>query len=70
MSKCILCGQRNVDGAIDQYGDFICVDCWALGDAKMNGRTAKTLAPVPGFDYSGLNYGKILDCYNGKAGDK
>jgi len=49
MSKCALCGQKNVDGAIDQFGDFICVDCLALGEARFAGRKAKVLTPVPGY---------------------
>ena len=24
--RCKICGQGGVDGAIDQYGDFICVE--------------------------------------------
>ncbi len=62
--KCVLCGQKNVDGAVDQFGDFVCVDCFATGDAAVAGRVAKVLAPVPGYDYSGLNHQKILDAYN------
>ena len=34
MSKCALCGQRNVDGAIDQFGEFVCVDYFATGEAN------------------------------------
>jgi hypothetical protein len=64
--KCVLCGQENVDGAIDQFGDFVCVDCWALGEAQYVGCKAKILAPVPGYDYSSLNHQKILDAYNRK----
>jgi hypothetical protein len=64
--KCVLCGQKNVDGAIDQFGDFVCVDCFALGEAQYAGREAKILAPVPGYDYSSLNHQKILDAYNRK----
>lgn len=67
--KCVLCGQKNVDGAIDQFGDFVCVDCFALGEAKLAGRTAKILAPVPGYDYSSLDHQKILDAYN-RSGKK
>jgi len=61
---CVICGQKNVDGAIDQHGDFVCVDCFATGEASMAGRKAEVLAPVPGYDYSGLNHRKILDAYN------
>jgi len=64
MSKCALCGQRNVDGAIDQFGEFVCVDCFATGEAKFSGRRANILAPVPGYDYSGINYQKTLDAWN------
>ena len=64
--KCVLCEQRNVDGAMDQCGDFVCVDCWATGEAKFSGRKAKVLSPVPGYDYSGLDYAKSLEAYNGK----
>ena len=69
MSKCILCGQRNVDGADNQFGDFVCVDCWALGDAQYAGFKATTLQPVPtvlgrAVNYSGLDFNKILAAYN------
>ncbi|OPY64117.1 MAG: hypothetical protein A4E56_00171 [Pelotomaculum sp. PtaU1.Bin065] len=63
--KCVLCGQKNVDGAIDHFGDFVCVDCFATGEARCDGRTAKTLAPVPGYDYSSLDHQRILEAYNG-----
>ena len=65
--KCAICGQRNVDGATDQFGDFVCVDCFATGEAKFAGREAKTLAPVPGYDYSGQNHREILDAFNGRV---
>jgi len=55
---------RNVDGAIDQFGDFVCVDCFAIGEAKLAGRKAEVTAPVPGFDYSGLDFKKIRDAWN------
>ena len=63
---CALCGQGSVDGAIDQFGEFVCVDCFANGEAHFDGREAEVLAPVPGYDYSRLNHKKILDAYNGK----
>ena len=64
--RCALCGQRNVDGAIDQFGDFVCVDCFAEGEARFHGRKAEVLAPVPGYNYSGLNHNKILAAWNKK----
>lgn len=63
---CVLCGQSYVDGAIDQMGDFVCVDCFANGEAHFNGREAEIIAPVPGYDYSGIDHQKVLDAYNGK----
>lgn len=42
-----MCGQRNVDGAIDQHGDFVCVDCFATGEAQLSGRMAAALSPAP-----------------------
>lgn len=62
--RCKICGQSGVDGAYDQYGDFVCVDCWADGEAYMEGRHAEILSPVPGFDYSGLDTKKILHAFN------
>ena len=46
--RCILCGQRNLDGAIDNIGDFVCVDCWYDGTAHHEGREARLAAPVEG----------------------
>jgi len=43
---CAICGQRNVDGAIDDFGDYICVDCWATGEAAMEGRRAVSFVPA------------------------
>ncbi len=62
--KCTICGQRNVDGAIDQNGEFVCVDCFADGSAKFSGRKAEAMAPVPGFDYSSINHKKTLESWN------
>lgn len=62
---CVICGQRNVDGAIDQCGNFVCVDCFATGEAKYHGRRAEVICPVPGYDYSGLNFSQIRDAWNG-----
>ena len=66
MRCCVLCGQRNVDGAIDQFDDFVCVDCFAEGEAQFHGRKAKVLAPVPGYDYSGIDHNKTLNAWNKK----
>lgn len=67
--RCKLCGQGNVDGAIDQFGDFVCVDCFATGEAYLAGRKAKVLSPAPDIFGStayatGLNHRKILDAWN------
>jgi len=45
--KCEICGQGGVDGALDQMGDYVCVDCWADGSANYEGRTANTFSPAP-----------------------
>ena len=71
MSKCALCGQRNVDGAIDQQGSFVCVDCFADGEAHLDGRVAKVLMPAADIfgstEYAAnLNYRRILAAYNGE----
>ena len=63
--KCIMCDQRNVDGAIDQHGDFVCVDCFAEGNAKFSGRKVRVLSPVPGYDYSRIDYAKTIKAWNG-----
>lgn len=68
--SCVICGQKNVDGAIDMLGDEICVDCWADGSAKIEGRVAKSFvgAIVP---YS-VNYpiemqNRFINACNGKG---
>ena len=48
--NCIYCGQGNVDGAMSA-GSFVCVDCWADGTARMDGREAEQYAP-PSTPYS------------------
>lgn len=40
MQCCELCEQKNVDGALNQHGTYICVDCWADGSAKAEGYVA------------------------------
>ena len=44
MMCCAICGSRGYDGAFDANGDFICVDCWATGEAI--GRTAVSFCPA------------------------
>jgi hypothetical protein len=67
--KCKLCGQRNVDGAFDQFGDFVCVDCFAEGNAHFSGRQAQVMAPAPLFGSTSyakrLNHKNMLDAWNG-----
>lgn len=46
MTGCAICGQRNVDGAIDDCGDYICIDCWASGEAGAGGRYAVIAVPA------------------------
>jgi len=43
---CVFCGQSGYDGAIDNFGDYICVDCWASGKARSSGRVAKIFVPA------------------------
>lgn len=64
LMKCTLYNQKNVDGAINQFEDFICVDCFFTGEAKFSGRKAKVLSPVPGYDYSNIDFKKTKDAYN------
>ena len=41
-------------------------DCFAEGEAQFHGRKAKVLAPVPGYDYSGIDHNKTLNAWNEK----
>lgn len=43
---CVICGQSNVDGAMDNFGDYVCVDCWANGEAAFEGRVAEAFVPA------------------------
>lgn len=43
---CAICGQSNVDGAMDNFGDYVCVDCFASGEAAFDGREAETFIPA------------------------
>ena len=52
MICCAICGSRSYDGAFDANGDFICVDCWATGEAI--GRTA--VAACPAYTPYPVNY--------------
>lgn len=65
--KCIICGQSNVDGADNQYGEFVCLDCWADGSAEYEGYIAVSASPVPGYNYSGVNSQGYLDALNHKT---
>lgn len=65
---CVLCGQRNVDGALNQSGDFVCIDCFADGNAHFMGMRATNIVPAstPYFvDYSSINEIKYLSALNG-----
>lgn len=44
--NCAMCSQSDVDGAMDSHGDYVCVDCWASGEAAHEGRTAKAFVPA------------------------
>jgi hypothetical protein len=44
--NCTICGQGNVDGAIGTSGGYICVDCWASGEAYIRGEQAESFVPA------------------------
>lgn len=46
MSRCAICGSSGYDGAIDDGGDYVCVDCWANGEAALDGRHAEAFVPA------------------------
>ncbi len=70
--KCAICGlSGDYDGAIDDLGDWVCVDCWASGEADYHGRTAVSASPaqgpVPTYYPSDMRQ-RFVDACNG--GDK
>jgi hypothetical protein len=67
MSGCVICGQKNVDGAVDNNGDYVFADCWADGSAGFEGRVAKSAVPadVPyGVNYPPESFKRFLDACN------
>ncbi|WP_064214564.1 hypothetical protein [Anoxybacillus flavithermus] len=67
--RCVICGQGYVDGAIDGFGDYVCVDCWASGEAEYEGREAVEFveADVPYYvDYPSESVARFLDACNRK----
>ncbi|MCL6615833.1 MAG: hypothetical protein K6T39_01690 [Anoxybacillus ayderensis] len=67
--RCVICGQGYVDGAIDSFGDYVCVDCWANGEAEYQGREAVEFvgADVPYYvDYQPELIESFLDACNRK----
>jgi hypothetical protein len=47
---CACCGtSANIDGCINQHGDWVCVDCWYTGDARRDGFVAKSAVPADFF---------------------
>ncbi len=68
--RCQLCGQGSVDGAVDQIGDFVCVDCWADGSAQYEGRKARAAMPAQGViptSYPSYMYRHFVDKANGEV---
>lgn len=66
--KCAMCSQRDVDGAVDDSGEYVCVDCWASGEARFAGRTATSFMPaiVPySVNYPSAMQQRFLDACNG-----
>lgn len=69
--QCTICGQRNVDGALDDKGDCVCVDCWANGEAACRGREATQFVPAVSMfpvTYPADMQRRFLDSCNGKGG--
>jgi hypothetical protein len=67
--RCAICGQGYVDGAFDDFGDYVCVDCWANGEAEYQGRYATEFVPadVPyEVNYSTESILNFLDACNNK----
>ncbi len=44
--NCTICGSKNWDGALDESGLYVCVDCWANGEAFHQNRTAVSFVPA------------------------
>jgi len=43
---CKFCQQPDVDGAITEQGEYVCLDCWADGTARSNGEIAQSFRPA------------------------
>lgn len=68
---CVICGQRNVDGAMDNFGDYVCLDCWANGEAHSQMRQAQAFVPAVTpyqVDYPMEMQKKFLEACNRKEG--
>ena len=44
--KCVICGSSGYDGAISQFGEHVCIDCWADGEASLRGNKATAFVPA------------------------
>ena len=66
--RCEICRQKDVDGALDQNGNYVCVDCWANGEAYMRGMKATVFTPASfcmPVDYPTDMQERFLDACNG-----
>jgi len=49
MGRCAICNAPDFyDGAINQYGDYVCVDCWAAGEGEIRGYRAEIASLAEG----------------------
>jgi hypothetical protein len=68
--KCVICGSRGYDGCLDEGGDYVCVDCWANGEAAIQGRRADTYVPAEFYthvDYSAEMQRNFVRACNGET---
>lgn len=66
---CVICGQRNVDGALNENGEYVCLDCWVVGEASARGMIAVEAVPAkvsyPVYYPPDVTQ-RLLDACNGK----
>ena len=72
--RCSICGSCGYDGALDDGGEYVCVDCWADGEAAYRGRTAVSFVPatfsLPVTYPAGMQRRFVAACNHKEAADE
>ena len=67
MGKCAVCGGPDFyDGCIDSDGEYVCLDCWASGEAQDRTATVATFASEDKIEYPNEMRQNFVKACNGE----